>query len=231
MYTGEFKDDKPTIMPNKLLFCPEPKEEEPADPKKKDPKKGEPEEDENPNKLVYEIGKTEPIKFEIRTVFQGEPYVDDSPPDEEELKKQAAKKGKAGDEPEVRMVTPEPVVIVQESGREIEFELGRMEVPKKEGEEGEDAPPQDESQVEKVFVPYQFNQKEKGLKSVVLTNEGVAAVEGLEFSLNDKFKGGKYEIIVRDKTPYIDERLGEVRISLEIIDPDEAPVPAKGKKK
>lgn len=98
-----------------MIFLKEEKEEEPADPKKKDPKKGEPEEDENPNKLVYEVGKSEPLKFEIRTVFQGEPYEDDTPLDEEELKKQAAgKKGKGPEEPEVRMITPDPVIVTQE---------------------------------------------------------------------------------------------------------------------
>lgn len=82
-------------MPNQLVFFKEQKEEEPVDPKKKDPKKGEPEEDPNPYKLQYEVGKSEPLRFEIRAVFQGEPYQDDTPIDEEELKKQAAaKKGK-----------------------------------------------------------------------------------------------------------------------------------------
>jgi hypothetical protein len=96
-YEGEFKDDAPSIMPNQIIFFKEQKEEEPVDPKqKKDPKKGAADdEDENTNKLTFEIGKSEPLKFEIRSVFQGEPYPDDTPLDEEELKKQAAsKKGK-----------------------------------------------------------------------------------------------------------------------------------------
>ena len=83
-------------MPNQTLFFKEQKEEEPVDPKqKKDPKKGAEEEDDSANKLTFEIGKSEPLKFEIRAVFQGAPYPDDTPLDEEELKKQAAsKKGK-----------------------------------------------------------------------------------------------------------------------------------------
>jgi len=231
IYTGEFKDDLPTILPNQLIFHTETKEEDPADAKKKDPKKGEPEEDENPYKLVYEIGKSEPLKFEIRAIFQGEPYEDDTPVDEEELKKQAAKKAKSGEEPEVRMITPEPVIISQESGREFEFELGRLEdPPAPEVEEGAEAPPADE-EVQKMFKNYKFNQKEEDIFSLFQTNEGVAVIEGIEYSITDEFKGGKYEIIVRDRTPFIEDHLKEIRISLEIIDPEEVPVATKGKKK
>jgi len=86
VYEGRFEDDKQTKIPNQLLYYQEPKEEEPEDKKKKDNKKGEPEEDENPNKIVYEVGVSEPIRIELRAVFQGEDYEDDTPPDEEELK-------------------------------------------------------------------------------------------------------------------------------------------------
>jgi len=59
-------------------------------------------------------------------VFQGEPYEDTSKPPEDDGG--AKKKGKgATDEPEVRMITPEPVLLEKERGREFEFELGRFE--------------------------------------------------------------------------------------------------------
>lgn len=231
VYTGEFKDDQPTIMPNQMIYYVEPKGEEPADPKKKDQKKGEPEEDDNPNKLVYEVGVTGPMRIELRHVFQGEPYEDDTPLDEEEQKKQAAaKKGKATDEPEVRMVTPDPIIITQESGRKIQFELGRMEIPIKEVE-GEEQPPVEEQNQDPVWVSYKFQQDNEELKSSFLSKEGVVIVEDIKYSLQDNFKAGKYEIIARDVTEYISNHLNEIRISLEIINPEEPPVPVKGKKK
>ena len=224
VYTGEFKDDKPSIMPNQMIFYQEILEEDPEDKKKKD-KKGDLEENENPNKLTYEIGVTEPLKIELRHVFQGEDYEDDTPLDEEELKKQAAKKGKGNDEPEVRMVTPDPIIVTQESGRKIEIELGRFEeVPVEEGEEQEEEP-------EKVWKQYKFKQENEENKFEILSKEGVILIDELKFDLNEEFKQGKYEIICKDITPFIDNHLNEVKIALEIIDPEDPLVPVKGKKK
>ena len=225
VYTGEFKDNNPTITPNEMIYFKEVKEEEPVDTKKKDPKKGEPEEDENAIKITYEIGTSEPFNIELRHVFQGEDYEDDTPLDEEELKKQAAsKKGKANDEPEVRIVTPDPIIVTQESGRKIEFELGRME----EQPINEEQPDQEP---EKLWKQYKFKQDSEDNKLEVLSKEGVILLEGLQYSLNDEFKGGKYEIIIKDITPFIQDHLNEVKITLEIIDPEDPPVPVKGKKK
>ena len=61
-------------------------------------------------------------------VFQGEPYEDTSEPIQEEAANAKGKKGKAAtDEPEVRMVTPEPILLEKERGREFTFEMGRYE--------------------------------------------------------------------------------------------------------
>lgn len=233
IYEGEFEDGLPLHRPNQIIFFRDQVAPEPEDPKaKKDAKKGEPEEDPNPYKIVYEIGKTEPICFEIRCVFQGEPVVDDSPLDEEELKKQAAaKKGKAGDEPEVRMITPDPVIIHQESGREIEFEMGRMEVPTSPEVEGEPQPPVPLEGQEPVWTVYNFDQNTIDFKSYYDTEEGVVKIENLKFEIKDGLKGGKYDIIVRDVTNKIKDHLPDIKISLEIINPEEPPVPVKGKKK
>ena len=58
-------------------------------------------------------------------VYQGPDYEDPNPPEEDEKAK--AKKGKkdAPDEPEVRMITPEPIALEQESGRVFAVELGQ----------------------------------------------------------------------------------------------------------
>lgn len=64
------------------------------------------------------------LSLNISVVFQGEPYEDPNPPEEDEAAKK--KKGaKDTGEPEIRMITPEPVVLENENGREFEIQLGR----------------------------------------------------------------------------------------------------------
>lgn len=79
--------------------------------------------------------------------------------------KQLRRKGNNNDEPEIRMVTPPPVIITQESGRTLEFELGRMEIPQVQVEEGAEPPPTPNPDQEKVFVSYPFDQSADTLKS------------------------------------------------------------------
>ena len=126
-------------------------EEEKIDPKAKkpDPKaaaQAKPEEDkekEAKNKLVYEIGKSEAgIEFEMHMIYQGASYEDPNPPAVEEQKQAAPAKGgkapagKPAEEakPEIRMITPDPVLMINESGRTFEFELGRFEKVKRNGD-------------------------------------------------------------------------------------------------
>ena len=54
------------------------------------------------------------------------PYEDPNPPEEEDPK---AKKKPAGKEaePEIRLITPPPVILEKEDGRTFEFILGRFE--------------------------------------------------------------------------------------------------------
>ena len=56
-------------------------------------------------------------------------------------------------------------------------------------------------------------------------------IEGLQYAINEKFTAGKYDIFVRDVTQSIDTILPEVKIQLEIINPEEPQIPVKGKKK
>lgn len=134
------------------------------------------------------------------------------------------------------MITPPPVIITQESGRVFEFILGRMEVPPKEGEEVSEAPPTsqtktNEPEPEKIFVSYPFDQSSGEMTSLYETNEGIVLIEGLQYALNDKFTAGKYDIFVRDVTQSMKTILPEIKLVLEIINPDEPLIPAKGKKK
>jgi hypothetical protein len=150
--------------------------------------------------------------------------------------RQLRRKENNNDEPEIRMITPPPVIITQESGRVFEFVLGRMEVPPKEGDEVSEVPPTsqtktNEPEPEKVFVNYPFDQASGELTSLYESNEGVVLIEGLQFALNDKFTAGKYDIFVRDVTQSVKTVQTEIKIVLEIINPDEPQIPVKGKKK
>ena len=137
---GLFENDEPTLEANKILFeliSPIP-EEEPVDPKaKKDPKapkKDTPFTDEEEakygeRKICLECkSDAEPkeIRFKLQMVFQGPDYEDPNPPEEDEkAKKKPAGKNAVPDEPEVRMITPDPVPLDQENGRVFAIELGQ----------------------------------------------------------------------------------------------------------
>ena len=66
------------------------------------------------------------IKFTLRIVYQGPEYEDPNPPEEDEAaKKKPSGKGAAAEEPKIRMITPEPVLMEQEHGRVFALELGQ----------------------------------------------------------------------------------------------------------
>ena len=65
------------------------------------------------------------LTFEMKVVYQGESYEDPNPPEEDEAAKK--KKGKDPNESEIRMITPEAILLEGEMGREFSFELGRYE--------------------------------------------------------------------------------------------------------
>ena len=46
-------------------------------------------------------------------------------------------------------------------------------------------------------------------------------VTALEYALDETFRGGAYEIVIRDVTVGIEKRMPEQRIELNIIDPEE----------
>ena len=66
------------------------------------------------------------VKFTLRMVYQGPDYEDPNPPEEDEkAKKKPAKGAAVPEEPEIRMITPDPVPLDQEMGREFAIELGQ----------------------------------------------------------------------------------------------------------
>lgn len=81
-----------------------------------------------------------------------------------------AKGGKPGAKPaddakpEVRMITPDPVLMTNESGRTFEFELGRFERKQNEASSGQLASQEDlnKEDSEAKWVTYRFNQHIKG---------------------------------------------------------------------
>ena len=139
---GTFENDVATLQANQMLFeleSPQIEEEVVVDPKakkdkavKKDAPFTEEEEAQYGFKKIYLECKsdTEPkeIKFQLKMVYQGPDYEDPNPPEEEEKAKKAPpKKGAQAvpDEPEIRMITPDPVLLEQEMGREFAIELGQ----------------------------------------------------------------------------------------------------------
>lgn len=66
------------------------------------------------------------LAFNLEIVFQGESYEDPNHHEEEDLKDKKKASVKAA-EPEIRMITPPPVILEKEDGRTFEFILGRNE--------------------------------------------------------------------------------------------------------
>jgi hypothetical protein len=63
-------------------------------------------------------------------IYQGPEYEDPNPPPEEEItnkKKANAKPNATPEEPEPRMIKPEPIRIENEHGRVFQIELGKFE--------------------------------------------------------------------------------------------------------
>ena len=184
-------------------------------------------------------------------MFQGPDYEDPNPPEEDE----ATKKKKAKDpnaEPEIRMITPEPVEMQNESGREFELELGRYEqvpiVKNEEDKEGENTPAEanpeatnEEPQTEEKWVQYKFDQTKDDLVLKIATEKANILVADLEYALDeDTFKGGMYEIVIRDVTRGVpeNERLEPTRLDFKVFDSEaeaealaNAQAQAKGGKK
>lgn len=89
-----------------------------------------------PRKCIIEYKKEveltpQQISFDLTFVFQGPDYVDPNPPpvevDAKPVKGKARKPTDAPIEPEIRMITPPPIPLSNESGRAFEFEIGRIE--------------------------------------------------------------------------------------------------------
>lgn len=106
----------------------------------------------------------------MHIVFQGQPYEDPNPPPVEEKQAAPAKGGKAAPgkpaeeaKPEIRMITPDPVLMTNESGRLFEIELGRHEKVNKKGTESSEQIPaegtQNTEETEEHWVTYKFNQQ------------------------------------------------------------------------
>ena len=86
------------------------------------------------HKKIYIEHKTEneakEVSLTLKIVFQGVPYPDpDQDVEAEKEAKKAGKKDKKGavaeEEPEIRMLTPDPVTLEAEHGRHFVFEVGK----------------------------------------------------------------------------------------------------------
>lgn len=240
--TGKFNEGVPEVQASKYLLNIVSPEEEEEDPKaKKDPKKGAAapvdEGEGTGNTLKILLDTTNPnearriVEFNVEVVFQGEPYEDPNPPEEEEAK--GKKKGgkEAAAEPEVRMITPPPIPMDNEQGREFQIELGRFEqVPIKKSENGdgnahgesaEASIAEGEQEMEKKWILYKIDQKSEEMVIRKTTEGGKFSVGDLTYKLDpESFPSGTYEIVITDVTRGIEDsqKLAETRIDLKLID-------------
>jgi|TARA_B110000285_G_scaffold227003_1_gene287589 hypothetical protein len=133
--SGQYNMGVPEIEASKYQFeLTSPLEVEEEDPKAKKapPAKApaaEAEEEGNEVKIQIDNALEDETKkivgFKLTVVHQAAAYEDPNPPEDDPA---ANKKGKAANaEPEVRMITPDPVVMANEQGREFEIEIGRIE--------------------------------------------------------------------------------------------------------
>lgn len=233
---GKFTNGVPEFQANKYLLDVISPIEEEEDPKaKKDPKKAaaQIEEPEGGNAIKISLDTANPdearraLSLSLTVVFQGEAYEDPNPPEEDE----AAKKKKGGKdasaEPEVRMITPEPINLETESGRQFEIQLGRheqvpvetSEKPVSEAAEGEQTHEEEVATVEK-WIQYKFDQSKEELTAILDTQEGKLLIENIQYQLSETFQSGNYEVVIKDITNGIleEDKLETMRLDLKVFD-------------
>jgi hypothetical protein len=174
------------------------------------------------------------LSFSLTVFFQGPDYEDPNPPEEDEKDKK--KKKDAAAEPEIRMITPDPVTMEHEQGRQFEIELGRTEQvkieksqsmikPSVEGEEEKESikgeEEEEETQTEDKWIQYKFDQSKESNVLTVASVNGIVNVEKLVYELEPPslMPGGWFEIIIRDVTKGIEgKRLADIRADIKIFD-------------
>ncbi len=123
------------------------------------------------------------------------PYEDPNPPPVEEKTAAPAKGGKApagkpaeDSKPEIRMITPDPVLMTNENGRLFEIELGRLEKINKKGTESVEQLPAEGTQhteeAEEHWVNYKFNQQ---LNLLVRLNPIILLFRNNKYPLSKEF--------------------------------------------
>ncbi|KAM3127088.1 hypothetical protein pb186bvf_020824 [Paramecium bursaria] len=129
VYEGLFKDDQPLLQVNTIKYKLDPVPEEPIDPKAK---KGESVIDLT-QILVYEFKSGKFINFELNLVYQGPDIEDPVQPSAQEIdelvknwQKEAKKQKNPPPMPDFaakRMMKPAPILVQQESGRQLQIQL------------------------------------------------------------------------------------------------------------
>lgn len=250
---GKWTNGQAEFEANKYLLdvlSPPEEEEEPNKGKGKPPAKGAaPVEEDvflNDKRIKIDVQNPDEAKrklgIAIKVVFQGPDYEDPNPPEKDP--NDAKKKGKNEPvEPEIRMITPEPMTMVNENGRLFEFQLGRFEriSLSKDKSSLEDATANNPSrtddhrfsqqevdhqnsneqiEAEKVWVQYKLDQSRDEVALYIPTDKGEIQVNDIVFKLDDHLKAGMYEIVITDITQGLDEskKMPETRIDLKLFD-------------
>lgn len=128
------------------------------------------------------------------------------------------------------MITPEPLVLENESGRLFEIQLGRNEqvrvdTPNEtavEGAEGasQEAPEETEPVTEEKWIQYKFDQSQDSLTLNLPTEKGVLNIENIVYQFSETFTSGNFEIVISDITQGIpdEQKLETMRLDLKLYD-------------
>lgn len=211
-YDGDFKDDDPAILPNKILWQQVYEKEEDkgerdrivAEISRRNKEKKVKDEPIDPLILLWQFG-GKPISLKFNLVFQGEPYPNPNRKVETEEEKKAAKGKKKKDEvEEPEFITPAPVEVKQESGRQFLLEIGKYSE-------------------EKAWIGFpllQGSPKKKSVAHKEQSKEGSLLVSNIKWEEKDSFKAGMYSIKVVDTTECSDP-IPSVELPIMIIAQEE----------
>jgi hypothetical protein len=73
--------------------------------------------------------------------------------------------------------------------------------------------------METKWVSYKFNQDHPNLIYVLKTEQGCLKISDIKFILDDTFNAGTYEVLIKEVTPAIDNKMEDVKIDIIITDP------------
>lgn len=118
------------------------------------------------------------------------------------------------------MITPDPVLMEMECGREFSVSMGKFE--EKEEEETKE--------IKKVWKEFPFVESSQ-CEICFFSEKGVCRFENITYEETEEFKGDTYIVKIEDITQNAPNKLEDTHIQFNIISKTETPALAKGKGK